>query len=111
MKVWVILNKRKEFRYFYKCPEFSGKNDTSGHYERVDTWPSDIDYACRDYQWVPDEPEIPPFTWYVRLNYKEVDYGKRLPIKLVPPIRRKITTPNSEPFSLDLAYEPTFYEI
>jgi hypothetical protein len=107
MKVWVIRNKRKEFRYFQDYePQFAGPNEARGHYERTDTWPSDIDYSCQTHEWVPDEPPIPAGTWFVRMPSGEIDYGKRLPIKLVPPIRRKIMTHRSDPIILDLNYIP-----
>lgn len=110
MKVWVIRNKRKEFRYFryipYYEPKFAGPNEARGHYERTDTWPSDIDYDLQTHEWVPDEPLIPVGTWYVRLPSGKIDYGTRLPIRLIPPIRRKIMTHKSEPITLDIDYIP-----
>lgn len=105
MKVWVIRNKRKEFRYFdfYHKPELSYKgNNSYGHYERTDTWPSDIDYDCRSYEFIEDKPPIPYGTWFVRLPSGDVDYGIRLPINKVPPIRRKIMNHKSEPILLDI---------
>lgn len=105
MKVWVIRNKRKEFRYFdfYHKPELSYKgNNSYGHYERTDTWPSDIDYDCRSYKFIEDEPPIPYGTWFVRLPSGDVDYGTPLPINKVPPIRRKIMNHVSEPILLDI---------
>ena len=107
MKVWVIRNKRKEFRYFqYYKPQFAGPNEARGHYKRTDTWPIDIDYSCQTHEWVPDEPPIPVGTWFVRMPSGKIDYGKRFPIKLVPPIRRKIMTHRSNPIILDLNYIP-----
>jgi hypothetical protein len=106
MKVWVIRNKRKEFRYFpyipYYEPKFAGPNETRGHYVRTDTWPEDIDYGLQTHEFVPDEPPIPQGTWYVRQPNGEVDYGKRLDIRYVPPIRRKVMTHCSEPIVLEI---------
>lgn len=108
MKIWVIRNKRKEFRYFryipYYEPKFAGPNEARGHYVRTDTWPEDIDYSCQTHEWVPDEPPIPVGTWYVRMPNGEVDYGKRLAIRHVPAIWRKIMTYKHEPIILDINY-------
>ena len=102
MKVWVIRNKRKEFRYFDECPKMAGPNEVRGHYVRTDIWPSDIECDMQTHKFVSDEPPIPVGTWFVRKPSGEVDYGKRLPIINVPPIRRKIMTFRSDPIQLDV---------
>ena len=106
MKVWVIRNKRKEFRYFpfipYYEPKCAGPNEALGHYERTDTWPDDIDYDLQTHEWVPDEPPIPQGTWFVRMPNGEVEYGKRLDARYVPQIRRKTMTHRSNPIILDI---------
>ena len=104
MRVWVVRSKRGEFRYFLQEPTLAGPNEARGHYERTDTWQSDIDYSMQSHEWIPDEPPIPVGTWYVRMPSGEVVYGKRLAMRHIPPIRRKIMTHCSPPITLDLNY-------
>lgn len=106
MKVWVIRNKKREFLWFRYVPYYeircAGPNEVRGHYERTDTWPSDIDYDMQSHEWVPDEPPIPEGTWYVRFSNEKIDYGTKLNPKLVPDIRRKIMTYKSQPIILEI---------
>ena len=83
MKVWVIRNKRKEFRYFqYYKPQFARSNEAIGHYEKTDTWSTDVDYSCQTHKWVPDEPPILAGTWFVKIPSGEIDYWKSFLVNL-----------------------------
>lgn len=100
MKVWVCVNKRKEFIYFHDKPDKKLNLDTPpGHYERTDTWPGDIDYGLRQYTFVEDGPK--GSYWYV-LYDDELDLGTKISKTLVPVNVRKLMTFGSEPIYMNI---------
>lgn len=105
MNVWVVVNKRKEFLWFYDKPKKHYIGQSLGHYIRTDTWSDDISDDMKTYSFIEDAPKNLSYwyTYNIDSNFKNrINFGTRFSKLLVPANIRKNLTFGHEPIQLDI---------